>query len=276
LLKYIFTILLVFSAPLLSQEKPIRKWVVYYGDRLPVKEFFPFQLVVMDTQHHIPLEGFRENNMTILGYINLGEIEERQHIFKDPLIKQFLLQENPHWKGSYFVDLRHKAWVKLVIEELIPQTLFAGFDGIFIDTLDNAEFLEQTDPEKFKGMKEAAGNLIKTIRYHYPGIKIMVNRAYYLLPVIGDIINMELGESVYTTYNFKTKEYEFVSTEDYQLQVEILQKAKKDFKNLQVFTLDYWNPKDKEMYKNIYKLQRDNGFTPYVSTLSLDTVITEP
>lgn len=275
MIKYLF-VLLIMSFPVLAADPVIKKWVVYYNDKAPIKDFFPFQLAVMDSQYHVPLEGLKEKNIVLLGYLNLGEIEKRQEIYKNPHVKKSILQENPNWKGSYYVDLRQKAWTKAVIEELIPHILFEGFDGIFLDTLDNAEFLEESDPEKYRGMRKAAARLVKTIRLHYPKIKIMMNRAYYLLPEIGNIIDMELGESVYTTYNFETKEYQVVPTQDYQWQVDKLQNAKKDYNNLQVFTLDYWNPNDKEMYKKIYTIQRDNGFTPYVSTLSLDNVITEP
>ena len=46
-------------------------------------------------------------------------------------------------------------------------------------------------------MTPAAAKLVRMIRQNYPQIKIMVNRAYDILPEIGGQIDYVLGESVY-------------------------------------------------------------------------------
>src|SRR3990172_5248627 len=49
-----------------------------------------------------------------------------------------------------------------------------------------------------------------TIRLHYPTIKIMMNRAYEILPEVEQSIDMELGESVFADYDAKAKTYRLV------------------------------------------------------------------
>jgi len=142
--------------------------------------------------------------------------------------------------------------------------------------MDNASELERIDPIKYEGMTSSAADLIKAIRRNYPEIKIMLNRGYDLLPLVGDVIDITLGESVYSTYNHETKNYELVNKKLYKQQVKILHNAARQFPSLHIYTLDYCDPEDEERIKTIYSTQRSNGFTPFVSTIALDKLIKEP
>lgn len=270
----IFVILVFNIHPLRGDD--VQKWAVSYSSNVPLDSFASYSLVVLDSEYHPPLNWFIEKGIKTVGYISVGEVENHRPYFQEVKAENILLMENEHWKGSYFVDIRDPRWVKRVIEELIPSLLFQRFDGVFLDTIDNAEYLEQIDPKKFKGMKQAAINLIKAIRLHYPSLIIIQNRGYSLLPATGSTIDIVLAESIYTDYNFETKKYQKVPREEYQEQVELLQNAKKDSPHLQVFTLDYWNPNKPDAIKKIYNIERENGFIPYVSTIKLDKIIPEP
>ncbi len=125
-------------------------------------------------------------------------------------------------------------------------------------------------------MQEAAARLVRTIRLHYPSIKLMMNRGYDLLPEVEQQIDIVLGESVFATYDFKSKKYGVMPREQYQEQVKILQSAKQRRPSLQVFTLDYWDPNDRPGILRIYREERANGFAPYVSTIKLDRIVQEP
>ena len=122
-------------------------------------------------------------------------------------------------------------------------------------------------------MKEAAIHLVKAIRHHYPQTLLMINRAYSLLPDVAKDVDMVLGECVYADYNFKRKIYELVPEKEYRKQVKRLQDIQQAHPHLQIFTLDYWNPKDVSVIKEIYRKQRKNGFIPYVSTIDLTKII---
>ncbi len=253
-----------------------KKWLLFYGEKAPFEVLSNYQLLVLESHNHPPLAGLIEQRIPVLGYLSLGEVGSERPYFDQLKQDKLFLGENPHWKGSHFVDLRDRRWITLVIEKLVPAILFQRFDGIFIDTLDNAGFLEQQDGFHHSGMKTAAINLIKAIRLHYPHIKIMVNRAYDLLPDLLPYIDMVLGESMYSTYNFETKKYELVAPEVYQERVKFLKKMQSEKPALEVYTLDYWNLEDTKKIKEIYKFERNNGFNPYVATIELDTIVPEP
>jgi len=89
-------------------------------------------------------------------------------------------------------------------------------------------------------------------------------------------IDMELGESVYSDYNFDTKTYGKVDAPTYQEQVKLLKSAQRDNPKLKVYTLDYAKPSDTKSLVDIYRTERANNFIPYVATIGLDQLVEEP
>lgn len=253
-----------------------KNFVVYYGESEDPANFAPYSLVVFESENHPVIEGLLESGKTVLGYLNLGEVEDNRFYFKEVKDEGILLEENPNWKGSFFVDLRDKRWTKRVLENLIPAILFQGFTGIFIDTLDNAAYLEEKDPSKYKGMKKAAIDLVKAIRLNYPDMKIMLNRGFEILPGVAKDIDMELAESIFSEYNQKKKTYELIAKPTYESHVKVLKEAQKINPNLEIYTLDYWDLKDPEGIKKIYHAEREQGFIPYVATWRLNKLVKEP
>lgn len=264
-----------FSFQVIASDK-LMPWVVYYGDQLPAKSFDPYDLIILDSANDLMARRLRDKGKTVLGYLSLGEVEQNRAWYAPVKSQGLLLMENRHWPGSFFVDVRDQRWVSRVIEQLIHDMLRRGFHGVFLDTLDNPAELERIDARQYAGMVQAAARLVLTIRRHYPEIKIMMNRAYEILPQVGHVLDMELGESVFADYNFETKLYGLVDTPTYRLQVKWLQAAARQFPSLKIYTLDYWQPEDAGGIARIYQEQRGNGFNPLVSTIALDQIIPMP
>ncbi len=252
------------------------RWAVYYADREPTRAFDPYDLLVLDSRHHPPLRPLKDRGKTLLGYISVGEVETHRPWHDRVKGWGLLDQENPNWPGSFYVDLRDRRWVKLVVEELVPALLRAGFDGVFLDTLDNPPHLERTDPKRWAGMTEAAARLVATLRTNWPHVPIMQNRAYEILPQTARMIDYALGESVFAGWDFAAKKPHRQSEEDYRFQVEALTAARALNPALGVMTLDYWDPADSAGLRAIYARQRANGFSPYVSVVELDRLVAEP
>jgi len=252
------------------------RWVVVYTDKPAIEQFRDYSLVVLDSKYHPPLRPLLEQRKTVIGYISLGEVEDHRDYVKDVEKEGILLGRNPNWPESRYVDVRDLRWTRRVVEELVPRLLHQGFQGIFIDTLDNPPDLERRDPVRFKGMTEATANLVKAIRRHYPRMYIMLNRAYEILPAVEGQIDSVLGESVFTEIDFEKKSYRLSEPQTYRQQVEWLQAARKRQPKLKVYTLDYWKPEDVAGIIRIYAEQRKNGFIPYVSVKDLDRIFREP
>ena len=252
------------------------RWVVVYSEKPAIAEFRDYGLVVLDSVHHPPIRPLLEQKKTVIGYISLGEVENYRDYYKAVEAEGILYEKNPNWPDSRYIDVRDVRWTRRVVEDLIPRLLHKGFQGIFIDTLDNPAELERRDPVKFKGMTAAGANLVKAIRRHYPRMYIMLNRSYEILPAVDGQIDSVLGESVFTEIDFEKKTYRLADAKTYQLQVKWLKEAKARRPGLRVYTLDYWPPSDVAGIARIYAEQRKNGFIPYVSVKDLDRVMKEP
>jgi uncharacterized protein (TIGR01370 family) len=251
-------------------------WAVYYAAELPPTAFYGYDLIIFESDRHPPLEPLIDRKKRVLGYLSLGEINETRGYFAEARAEGLLLSENPNWAGSYFVDVRNERWTKRVIEELVPAILRRGFQGIFIDTMDNPPHLERTDAKAYAGMSEAGARLLRTLRRHYPRITVILNRAYDILPAVERDIDMVLGESVYADFDFAQKRYQRVEEGLYRRQVELLQAAARRQPRLRVLTLDYWDPADAAGIAEIYRVQMANGFSPYVATVELDRLVPRP
>ena len=256
-----------------AQDLP---WAVYYADSATPGTFDDYDLLILDSDFEDPLEPLADSGKTLLGYLSIGEANQQRTYFDELAAEGILLQENQNWRGSYFIDVRDPRWRNRVIEDLIPILLDRGFDGVFLDTADNAAHLERVDPETFRGMTFAMGRMVAEIRRHFPSIQIALNRGFELLGQVAGHIDLVLGESMLTDYDFQDRSYKLVPDTLYEEQVDWLRAAKRRQPGLVVLTLDYWDPADMEGIANIYELQRRNGFNPYVATIELNRIVKEP
>jgi uncharacterized protein (TIGR01370 family) len=250
--------------------------VVYYSDQEPPSAFAPYRCAVLDGEIHPPLPPIAKQGTTLYGYLSAGEAERGRGAFAAAQAAGLLLEENPNWPNSLYADVRHPEWRRLVLEDLVPPLLAKGFHGVFLDTLDNASFLEARDPVRFAGMTEGAARLVREIRQRFPGCRLMLNRGYDIQPAVAPHIDAVLAESVYGGYDFANRRYQETTPEDARWQLDKLAQLSRDFPKVGIFTLDYWDPEDREGIRRIYTRQRRNGYVPYVATIDLHRIVPEP
>lgn len=235
-----------------------------------------YDLAVLDSDIDADLSGRRNPGAILLGYLSLGELHRGRRYFPDVSRDGVLFDANPNWPDARFVDMRAARWRDRIVTQLVPAILARGFNGLFFDTLDNAEFLETRNPARFAGMVEGAAELVRSVRHNFPNVPIMINRGYAVLPRVAGKFDMLLGESVRTTFDARSRSYQPVSEAGYLWQVERMRRARERDSHLRLFSLDYWDPEDRDGIARIYKGQRANSFIPYVGTFDLTSIVTEP
>jgi uncharacterized protein (TIGR01370 family) len=251
------------------------RFVVYYANQASLAEFAPYHWAVLDSDIHPPLEPLAAQGSTSFGYLSAGEAERnRAHFATIP--PEVLLDENPNWPGSFYADVRRPEWRALVLDQLLPALLAKGFQGVFLDTLDNPPFLEARDPRRFAGMTQAAAELVLAIRARHPRLPIMLNRAYELHAAAGSAVNIVLAESLLGGYDFARRRYAPVDADGVRWGMDRLAELRRAHPSVRVFTLDYWDPADTAGIRRLYATQRRQGFVPYVATIDLHRIIPEP
>jgi uncharacterized protein (TIGR01370 family) len=211
----------------------------------------------------------------VVGYLSLAEASPDYTYFEQLQAEGLLIHPSEIWKGNQFIDIRDRRWHQRVTRELVPSVLAKGFNGLFLDTVDSALWMEESNPAKYGGMKQAAIELIGGIRKLYPGTTIVLNRGYNLLPDLAGVLDFAVGESVFSTYDFNRKQYGFVDPALYRKQVEWLQDAQRRDPKLTVLVLDYCDPANKVEIKQVYAQERANGFIPYVASIDLSYLLRE-
>lgn len=182
-------------------------WVVYYSDQAKIESFKPFDVVVLDRFTYPPIRALIDQEKKVFGYITLGEVDDFEPWFDAVKEEGITLEVNAEWTESRLVDLRDVRWSKRVIEEIIPFVLHKGFNGLFLDTIDNATYLENKDPKAYQGMKEAAIRLVKAIHYNYPNIPLMLNRGLDIAKDVAPSISYLVGEDLFSRFDSAKKGY---------------------------------------------------------------------
>ncbi|MBI1275363.1 hypothetical protein GC177_05260 [bacterium] len=253
-----------------------RNWVVYYDKALPPGTFNAYDIVVFDdVKHPRPLEVLRNRPRLMLGYVSFGEAGSTRPfpVHEQPGVK---LEPNPWWEGNIILDTRQPAWRDFLIKEHIPSILAQGFDGIMIDTVESPLYLAGKDPVKYAGLKQSTVDLIKAVRKAFPGMVIMLNRGFDILPEVAPDIDLLLMESTLVSHDHKTGESKFLSADAHMDYVATFKAAQARNPKLRALTLDYWNPDDTKGVARLYRFQRAMGNVPYVTTSDLGQHHPEP
>jgi uncharacterized protein (TIGR01370 family) len=254
-------------------EKTIR-WLAFYGATADEAILAAYDIVVLDAAFQGSIGLVADAGARVCGYLSLGEIRT-----SDPLValldREALLPENPDWPGTHRVDIRHPSWRSLVLDRRIPSLVSQGFTGLMFDTLDTPPYLELLDPNRYHGMREAAIELVNTIRARWPEMMLIMNRGYALLPDVVDKVDAVIAESLITTPDRQTGAFAWIQSDQVELQLTLLNPATRRLPSLPILSLDYWDPNDTGTISEIYRRERELGHHPYVATRSLDQIVPE-
>ncbi|MFQ5751432.1 MAG: endo alpha-1,4 polygalactosaminidase [bacterium] len=254
-------------------SKKINNWVCVYNENASISALKKFDLAVLDADAHPDLTALKNSPTILIGYVSLGEVGSYRWYWPFIANKPWILDKNPNWDGR-MIDVRAAEWHDWVIEKIIPRILAKGFDGIFLDTIDNAAYLEKYHPEKkYPGAQASMIHLIKAIRNKFPKKYILVNRGSAILNEIGAFIDGVVAESIFSAIDLNAKQKLRSRTADeYEPEVQKLLAARKKF-NLMVFTLDYTETENNKFFiRDVIAKARQNDFIPYISTTKLDSV----
>jgi len=242
-------------------------WICFYGEVNNKHDFSKYKLAILEQDNVKNLDQIKEQGTICIAYVSLGEAEDYRWYWDEMKHKDFVLEENPDWEGNYYIDPRSEEWKQYFIYRVIPKVLKDGYDGLFLDTIDTAEYLEWKDEEKYKGAMDAMAELIKAIRKNYPRIIIISNNGLAIIDKFAPYVDIALVEDLYTMYDFEKNEYGSQDVETTKENRQLLQKISREY-NIPVLTLEY-SDKQKEI-KHIYERSRVDGFYPYVGDIHLE------
>ncbi len=260
--KYIWPLLLIGST--LFGSLSDKSVIIYYGDKIsyPMVGIHDY-IIVQPTLTNVYTHGFDVYKDKMYAYVSIGEIDKNIKEYSK-VKKSWILTKNRTW-GSDVLDLTNPEYQEFFFKEMIEPQMKRGFKNFFFDTLDSYQLVKQSSAQMEKS-KEALAFIINTFHKRYPDSKLIINRGFGIIDRVYESVNAVLFESYYRGLNGKL-EYKKMSDNDREwLDIQI---AKIKAHNLDVICVDYVDPKDKKLAKEVVKKIEKKGMIPYVGDKDL-------
>lgn len=238
----------------------------YYGKPMPIDFLAHFDQVVVEPENIDDIKQLTAKGVTVFAYLSVGEIHPSR-VWYSEIPKHWLLGKNMDWESS-IVDLTKKDWHNFIINRLMAPLWKRGYRGFFLDTLDSYQLIATTSNSKLVQQK-ALADLIRTMHQRFPGIKLILNRGFEVLPEIAGYAVAVAAESLFEGWNPNWNRYREVPESD---RVWLLKKLNQvhDQYGLQIIVIDYVPPEKKELARKVANRITALGFTPWVTNPSMD------
>ncbi len=204
----------------------------------------------------------------LYAYTSLGEVSQDQPYAAD-IPAAARIARNSAWKNDV-MDQSNPDWRKFYLDRIVAPLWQRGFRGIFIDTMDSYR-LAATTPQAQAAQQAGMIETLRQLHERFPGMRIILNRGFELLPQIHQWITAVAAESLYQGWNNTTHTYTPVTESDRRWLLAQLDQVKDTF-HLPVIVIDYAAPDQRHQARDIAKKIHGAGFVPWVSDAELDMI----
>lgn len=204
--------------------------LVCYG-KLSAASIKGYGYVILESKHYTAadVKKIKEQNEKVFAYISLGEVNAHAPHYKD--LKSLTLGKNEIW-NSYYLNLKSEK-TSTVLMTIIDKTLKKGYDGMFLDNIDN-----YTIHGPQKEQRKELVTLLRNIKETYPKKLFIQNAALDLVSDTSAYIDGIAIESVASLYNFKDKKYALRDTKEFETTMDRLKTISTNYK-VPVILIEY-------------------------------------
>ena len=143
-----------------------------------------------------------------------------------------------------------------------------GFRGFFLDTLVSYRLATNFDE---KAQQDGLVRVIETLHQRYPGIRLILNRGFEIVPRVRDKVQMVAAESLLRGWDASLKRYVNVPEKDREWLLQQLQTIR-ERDRLPVLSIDYVAPHDRDATRETAHRIAQLGIIPWVSDAGLQTL----
>lgn len=221
-----------------------------------------YNCVILESNHYKKeeIEIIKKNNKKVIAYISLGEVNPNAKYYNK--IKDNILGENKNW-GSYYLDMKSLKTQDVLMDE-IKIIINKGFDGLFLDNIDNfSSFGPQAN------QKEFLIQFINKLNTAYPTIHLVQNSGAELVNDTATLIDAILFESIASDYSFKDKKYKLREVADYENYIKNINKIHNDYQ-IPIYLIEYADS-SKLAYQISNRISKTN-FDFFIGKLDLQSL----
>lgn len=274
-----FAMLLLAACSTSSSLTPLQKvdrWAIllsYNPDKHPVspKQVDCLEMAIFDPDDHPPLSWLKKEALPI-AYISVGEAELYRDYWPDIQNEPWVLDQNPDWPKSRYVDIRAPQWQELLIQKVIPKARAQGFVGIMMDTLDTVSILAERNPKEADSYRDGMVALVQAIHENFPDLIIISNNGFDILSEIAPYLNAILVEDIFWMPDFKKGSgYRRVPEAWQKAKIAAIQPIMQAY-HLPVFAVDYVEPTNHKAIRETIRKLKELGYHPYIAQKNLDQI----
>jgi endo-alpha-1,4-polygalactosaminidase (GH114 family) len=144
-----------------------------------------------------------------------------------------------------------------------------GFDGLMLDTIDTAPYLEAKDPARFGGSRQALRDWLRRLRESLPRAVIVANGGEALIDA-APFVDGFVVEGVFSVYDPGRRTYRRSTDDERTWKLGAIARAQ-GVAPRPVFSIEYADVGDVELSRWAYDESRRHGFRPYVGVRELNT-----
>jgi uncharacterized protein (TIGR01370 family) len=241
---------------------------LFYGADPPWNELAAFDIVVVEPDHGADPKHRNTRRSELFAYVSLGEVQPTRGYAK-ALPAQWRIGENTAW-GSVVVDQSRPEWPAFFAERVVAPLWEKGYRGLFVDTLDSYHLVAKTDVER---ARQEAGMVaaIREVRRRFPGIRLIFNRGFEILPQVHGEVFAVAAESLFRGWDAGRRAYREVPQADRDWLLAQLNRVR-DAYRLPVLAIDYVPPADRALARETARRISALGFIPWVADPDLGTL----
>ncbi|MFY3386428.1 bifunctional glycoside hydrolase 114/ polysaccharide deacetylase family protein [Paracidovorax sp. MALMAid1276] len=238
---------------------------LHYGSAAPLNELRVFDIVVVEPDHGHDPRLQRTQATELYAYVSVAEVQASRPYFTR-IPTPWKLARNGTW-NSEVIDQTPAEWPDFFAREVVEPLWQRGYRGFFLDTLDSYRLAE-----KYDEAAQQAGlvRVVEALHARFPGIQLILNRGFEIVPRVKDKIRMVAAESLFRGWNAQARRYEEVLPADRDWLVGQLRTIR-DRDGIAVLAIDYVPPHDRALTRQTAADIAALGFTPWVSDANLET-----
>jgi uncharacterized protein (TIGR01370 family) len=223
-------------------------------------------MVVLAGDPRVPLGDLPRDTIR-LAYLSVGETGAHGADRPD---RSFVVEPNPDWPDNARVDLRDERWQQLLLGRDVPRLLALGFDGLMLDTIDTAPYLEDKDPTRFAGSRQALRDWLQRQRQTFPRAVVIAN-GILALEDAAPYVDGFVVEGLYATYDFGRRIYRTTTESERKWKLAQIDRALRVAPR-PVFTIEYADFGDLALARWATQQATSRGFHPYVGVKDLNAL----
>jgi hypothetical protein len=244
----------------------------FYGKPVPLELFSHYERVVLEADNLDDAGVLSTSRAKVYAYLSVGELEgwREEAIAADPALA---LGWSTAW-NNVIADLTHPGWRSYVLDQRMSPLWERGFRGFFLDTLDSYQAATRS-PGELARQRQALVEFIHDVHRRFPGVGLLLNRGFELLPQVAPLVEGVVAESMFRSFDPESGRFYAVRPEDSQWLIAQLQTVKQRY-GLAVTVIDYLpdggRGANRSVACDLVKRIASLGFASWISTPRLDVL----